>query len=123
MDSLKKEVDLLNSIDFFMKNYAPFASKISFSRRRFVILDHIVRDIEFTVKINYDKYEFAHLISEYVKEIIKEIMENEELNYAGWNNSTVFIDESEVSEYFGYCFLNSSNVLKKKNVVSYRMRI
>ena len=86
-----------------MKNYAPFASKISFSRRRFLILDHIVRDIEFTVKINYDKYEFGHLISEYVSEIIKAIKENKELNYAGWNNSTVFVDESEVSEYFGYC--------------------
>ena len=98
-----------------MKNYAPFASKISFSRRRFLILDHIVRDIEFTVKINYDKYEFGLLIYEYVSEIIKAIKENKELNYAGWSNSTVFVDESEVSEYFGYCvFFNSSNILKKK---------
>ena len=31
MDILKKEVDLINSVNFFMKNYAHFASSISFS--------------------------------------------------------------------------------------------
>ena len=101
MSIFKKEVDLVNSADFFLKNYAPFALPISFSRRRFVILDHSMKDIEFIVKINYDKDEFGHLITQFVG--VRSIKENKELNDAGWDNSTVFVDEQEVSEYFGYC--------------------
>ena len=86
-----------------MKNYAPFASSISFSQRRFVILNHSVKNIEFIVKINYDKDEFGHLITQFVGEMIRSIKENKELNDADWDNSTVFVDEQEVSEYFGYC--------------------
>ena len=85
-----------------MKNYALFASKISFHQRRFVILDYSIKTFEFTVNINYDKGEFGHLISEYVSEMIKAIQENEELNNADWNNATVLVDEYEVSEYFVY---------------------
>ena len=113
MSILKKEVDLLNSIDFFLKNYAPFCSKMSFNQRRFAILDHSVHDFEFTVKINYDKEEFGHLVYQYVSEMIKASKENKELNDAGWDNSTVFVDETKVSEYFGYCVFNSSNLLKE----------
>ena len=103
MSIFKKEVDLVNSVDFFTKNYTPFALSISFSQRRFVILDHSVKNINFIVKINYDKDEFGHLITQFVGEMIRSIKENKELNNAGWDNSTVFVDEQEVSEYFGYC--------------------
>ena len=115
MSILKKEVDLVNSADFFMTNCTPFASSISFSPRSFVTLDHSVKDIEFIGKINYDKDEFDHLITQFVGKMIKSIKENKELNDAGWDNSTVFVDEQEVSEYFGYCvfFFNSSNLLKE----------
>ena len=60
MDNCKKEVDSINSVDFF-------------HQRRFVILDYSIKTFEFTVKINYDKGEFGHLISEYVSEMIKAI--------------------------------------------------
>ena len=103
MDILKKEVDLVNSVDFFMKNYAPFTSKISFQQRRFVILDYSINDTEFTGKINYDKEEFDHLIFQYVSEMTKAIKENKGLNDAGWDNSTVLTEEHEVSEYFRCC--------------------
>ena len=103
MDIFKKEVDLVNSIDFFMENYAPFASKISFHQRRFVILDYSINDTEFTVKINYDKEEFDHLIFQYVSEMTKAIKENKGLNDAGWDSSTVLTEEHEVSEYFRCC--------------------
>ena len=73
MNILKKEVDLVNSVDFFMKNYAPFASKISFHQRRFVILGYSINDTEFTVKINFDKEEFDLLIFQYVSEMTKAI--------------------------------------------------
>ena len=118
-----------------MNNRAPFCSKISLHQRRFVILDHSVCDFEFTVKINYDKKEFGHLIDQhvmemikvghlidqYVMEMIKAIKENRKLCDAGWNNCNVLVEETEVSEYFGYCFFNSSNLLKKKlkNVISH----
>ena len=102
MDYLK-EVDLINSVDFFMNNRAPFCSKISLHQRRFVILDHSVCDFEFTIKINYDKKEFGHLIDHYGMEMIKTINENKELYDAGWDNSDVLVEETEVSEYFGYC--------------------
>ena len=104
-----------------MNNRAPFCSKISLHQRRFVILDHSVCDFEFTVKINYDKKEFGHLIDQYVMEMIKAIKENKKLCDAGWNNCNVLVEETEVSEYFGYCFFNSSNLLKKKlkNVISH----
>ena len=104
-----------------MNNCAPFCSKISLHQRRFVILDHSVCDFEFTVKINYDKKEFGHLIDQYVMEMIKAIKENKKLCDAGWNNCNVLVEETEVSEYFGYCFFNSSNLLKKKlkNVISH----
>ena len=36
-------------------------------------------------------------------EMTKAIKENKELNDVGWDNSAVFVDETEVSEYFGYC--------------------
>ena len=84
MSIFKKEVDLVNSVDFFMKNYALFASSISFSRRRFVILDHSGKDIEFIVKINYDKDEFGHLITQFIGEMIRSIKENKELNDASF---------------------------------------
>ena len=103
MDYLK-EVNLLNFVDFFMNKRAPFCSKISLHQRTFVILDHYrVCDFEFTVKINYDKKEFGHLIDQYVMEMIKAIKENKELCDAGWNNSDVHAEETEVSESFRYC--------------------
>ena len=107
MDILKKEVDLINSVNFFMKNYAPFASSILFSWRRFVILDYSINDIGFTVKINNDKEEFGHLIYQFVSEMIKAIKENKKLNDVGWNNTTVFVDEQEVSENFEYCVFST----------------
>ena len=100
--SLVKSLNLIDSVDCFMKQYAPFASTISFSRRsRFVILDHCVRETEFTIKIYYDKEQFGHLITQFKG--------NEELNIAGWDNTVVFVDETErASEYFEYfCFVNS----------------
>ena len=97
MDIFKKEVSLVNSVDFSMKNSAPFASNILFHKRSFVILDHSVNDSEFTVKINYNKKEFGHLIVDYVNQMIREIKDNKKLNDAGWDNTTVFIDEKEVS--------------------------
>ena len=51
---------------FFMKNYAPFCSEISFHQRRFVILDYSIKETEFTVKIDYYKEEFDHPIHQYV---------------------------------------------------------
>ena len=51
-----------------MKNYANFASSISFSQSsRFVILDHSVNE-EFILKIYYDKERFGHLIDQFVNE-------------------------------------------------------
>lgn len=65
---LKHKVDLLDSVEIFMKNYANFASSISFSQRsRFVILDHSVNE-EFILKIYYDKERFGHLIDQFVNE-------------------------------------------------------
>ena len=108
--SLVKSLNLIDSVDYFMKQYAPFASTIPFSRRsRFVILDHCVRETEFTIKIYYDKEQFGHLITQFVNEMIRETKGNEELNIAGWDNTVVFVDETErASEYFEYfCFVNS----------------
>ena len=97
-----------------MKNHAPFPSSISFARRRFVILDHSIKDTKFIVKIYYDKKEFGHLISEFIGGMIRAIKQNKELNGAGWNNATVFVDENEVSEYFECCaFLTVQSHLKK----------
>ena len=62
-----------------------------------------MKDIECIVKINYDKDEFGHLITQFVGEMIRSIKENKELNDAVWDSSTIFVDEQEVSEYFGYC--------------------
>ena len=84
MSIFKKEVDLVNSVDFFMKNYTPFPLSISFSRRRFVILDNSVKNIDFIVKINYNKDEFGHLITQFVGEMIRSIKENKELNDASF---------------------------------------
>ena len=106
MDILKKEVDLINSVNFFMKNYAHFASSISFSRR-FVFLDYSIKDTGFTVKVNYDKEEFGHLIYQFVSDMIKGIKENKKLTDVGWNNTTVFVDEQEVSENFEYCVFST----------------
>lgn len=65
---LKHKVDLLDSVEIFMKNYANFASSISFSQSsRFVILDHSVNE-EFILKIYYDKERFGHLIDQFVNE-------------------------------------------------------
>ena len=94
MNTLKKDASLLIA-------NAPFASQISFHSRRFVILDYSISDTEFTVKINYDKDKFGHLIVEYVRDMINAIRDNRVLRNYGWMNDTVFIHESETSDYFG----------------------
>lgn len=94
MNTLKKDASLLIA-------NAPFASQISFHSRRFVILDYSISDTGFTVKINYDKEEFGHLIVEYVRDMINAIRDNRVLRNYGWMNDTVFIHESETSDYFG----------------------
>lgn len=112
---LKHKVDLLDSVEIFMKNYANFASSISFSQRsRFVILDHSVNE-EFILKIYYDKERFGHLIDQFVNEMIREIKSNKELNDDGWNNTVVFVKHvNNFAEYFNSCFFNSSNLLNKR---------
>ena len=70
---IKKRPCLVDSLEFFMKSNAPFASTISFSQRsRFVILDHEIEGNEFRIKIYYDKEQFVHLITQYVNEMICE---------------------------------------------------
>ena len=105
ISSIKKRLDLVDSLDFFMRNNAPFASTISFSRRsRFVILEHEIKGNEFCIKIYCDKEQFGHLITQFVNEMIREIKGNKKLNDAGWDNSAVFVNETETtSEYFEYC--------------------
>ena len=88
-------------VSFFMKNNVPYVTQISFHSRRFVILDYSINDTEFTVKINCDKEEFGHLIVEYVRDMINAIRDNRVLRNYGWMNDTVFIHESETSDYFG----------------------
>ena len=39
--------------------------------------------------------------------MIKGIKENKKLNDVGWNNTTVFVDEQEVSENFEYCVFST----------------
>ena len=97
---VKKEVDLIDSVDYFMRNNAPFASTIYFSwRSRFVILHHKVN--EFVVKIYCDKEQFGHLIDQYVNDMIREIKVNKKLNEAGWDNQVVFVDRIEQTpDYF-----------------------
>ena len=52
MSLLKKNIDLVKSVDYFMRNNVPFCLNISFERRsRFVILDYSVDAEEFTLKI------------------------------------------------------------------------
>lgn len=67
MSSIKKRSDLIDSVDYFMKNNSPFASALSFSRRcRFVILDHCSNyndDIdEFVLKIYYDTVPYSMIL-------------------------------------------------------------
>ena len=97
---VKKEVDLIDSVDYFMRNNAPFASTISFSwRSRFVILHHKVN--EFVLKIYCDKEQFGHFIDQYVNDMIREIKVNKKLNEAGWDNQVVFLDRIEQTpDYF-----------------------
>ena len=103
---LKKNIDLVNSVDYFMRNNVPFCLNISFERRsRFVILDYSVDAEEFTPQIYYDKEQFGHLIDEYEKDMIRAIKVNRKLNDADWDNSVVFVDECErIAEYFEFPF-------------------
>ena len=105
ISSIKKRLDLVDSLDFFMRNNAPFASTISFSRRsRFVILEHEIKGNEFCIKIYYDKEQFGHLTTQFVNEMIREIKGDKKLNDAGWDNSAVFVNETETaSEYLECC--------------------
>ena len=98
---VKKKVDLIDSVEYFMRNNAPFASTISFSRRsRFVILHHKVN--EFALKIYCDKEQFGHLIDQYVNDVIREIKVNKKVNDAGWDNQVVFVDRIEQTpDHFG----------------------
>ena len=102
---VNKRLCLVDSLDFLKKNNAPSASTISFSQRSsFVILDHEIEDNEFCIKIYYNKEQFNHLITLFVNEMKSEI-KGDKLNDAGWDNSTVFVEETETaSEYFGCCF-------------------
>ena len=97
---VKKKVDLIDSVDYFMRNDAPFASTISFSgRSRFVILHHKVN--EFVLKIYCYKEQFGHLIDQYVNNVIREIKVNKKVNDAGWDNQVVFVDRIEQTpDYF-----------------------
>ena len=103
MDIFKKEVELIHSVCFFMKNYAPFCSEISFHQNRFAILDCLIKEAEFTVKIDYYKEEFEHLIHQYVSDMIKAIRENKILRESGWMNDTVFVNAADTCDYFGHC--------------------
>ena len=109
MNTLKKDVSLLVSVSFFMKNNAPFASQIYFHSRRFVILDYSINDTEFTVKIDYDKETFGHLIVAYVRDMIKAIRNNQFLRNYDWMNDTVFVHEPETSDYFVSCVFLTVN--------------
>ena len=102
---IKKRLCLVDSLDFFMKNNVPFASTISFSQRnRFVILDHEIEDNGFCIKIYYGMGRFGHLITLYVNKMIREIKGNKKLNDDGWENSAVFVEETETAfEYFERC--------------------
>ena len=96
---VKKEVDLIDSVDYFMRNNAPFASTISFSwRSRFVILHHKVN--EFVFKIYCDKEQFGHFIDQYVNDMIREIKVNKKFNEAGWVNQVVFVDRIEQTPHY-----------------------
>lgn len=114
MEKLIKDVDLIHSVCFFMKNYTPFCSEISFHQRKFVILSHSIKDTEFTVKIDYGKEEFDHLIHQYVSDMIKVIRENQILRKSGWMNDTVFVNETDTSDYFGYCVFQQLLAIGKK---------
>ena len=60
-----------------------------------------------------------------MNEMISEIKGNKKLNDAGWDNSTIFIEETETtSEYFGcYFFFNRQNLLVKSKNVCYQWSI
>ena len=120
---VNKRLCLVDFLEFFMKNNASSASTISFSQRsKFVILDHEIEDNEFCIKIYCNKERFSHLITLFVNEMISEIKGNKKLNDSGWDNSTVFVEETETaSEYFGcFFFFNSQNLLVKSKNVCYR---
>lgn len=80
MSLLKKNIDLVNSVDYFMRNNVPFCLNISFERRsRFVILDYSVDAEEFNLKIYYDKEQFDHLIDQYVNEMLSTLKNSKKL--------------------------------------------
>ena len=120
MSLLKKNIDLVNSVDYFMRNNVPFCLNISFQRRsRFVILDYSVDAEEFTLKIYYDKEQFGHLIDEYEKDMIRAIKVNRKLNDADWDNSVVFVDECErIAEYFEFPFFLTVKTYQRKTMSS-----
>ena len=120
MSLLKKNIDLVNSVDYFMRNNVPFCLNISFERRsRFVILDYSVDAEEFTLKIYCDKEQFGHLIDEYEKDMIRAIKVNRKLNDADWDNSVVFVDECErIAEYFEFPFFLTVKTYQRKTMSS-----
>ena len=120
MSLLKKNIDLVNSVDYFMRNNVPFCLNISFERRsRFVILDYSVDAEEFTPQIYYDKEQFGHLIDEYEKDMIRAIKVNRKLNDADWDNSVVFVDECErIAEYFEFPFFLTVKTYQRKTMSS-----
>ena len=93
MEIFKKEVNLIRGPCFFKQYYAPFVSEISFHRKRFVILDYFIKENQFTVKIDYDKEQFGHLIDQYVHEMFLAIRANEILRDCIWWNDTGFVFE------------------------------
>ena len=109
MEIFKKDVNLIHGACFFKQHYAPFVSEISFHRRRFVILDYFIKENQFTVKIDYDKEQFGHLIDQYVHEMLLAIRANQILRDCVWWNDTVFVFEQQVSEYFGNCYFLTVN--------------
>ena len=117
---MKKNIDLVNSVDYFMRNNVPFCLNISFERRsRFVILDYSVDAEEFTLQIYYDKEQFGHLIDEYEKDMIRAIKVNRKLNDADWDNSVVFVDECErIAEYFEFPFFLTVKTYQRKTMSS-----
>ena len=58
----------------------------------FVLIDYSVSYNDFVMKINYDKDQFEHLITEFVKNVIKET-QNRKLHRYGWAVDRPFCED------------------------------
>ena len=75
------ECEGIEACHAFMTELVPYI--LPFRQRMFVLIDYSVSSDDFVIKINYDKYRFEHLITEFVRNIIKKA-QNSKLHRCGW---------------------------------------